>query len=96
MTRFLFALGVTAIVVISACHNAPEPPDSAAAVAAQQLATRLITEVRTGLADDQLEQAHAALVQLQPLAATLPAPVQEEIARLEAMFADQPFANLKR
>ncbi len=86
MTRpFCTYFLLSAAVSLSACHNAPEPP----AVAPEQVATGLIAEVRTQLANDQVESARAALNQLQPLAASLPAPLQAEIARLEAMFADQ-------
>ncbi len=87
MTRHVCTVFLlSAAVSLSACHNAPEPP----AVAPEQVATGLIAEVRTQLAHDQLEAGRAALLQLQPLAAQLPAPLQAEIARLEAMFADQP------
>lgn len=55
-----------------------------------ETATRLIEQFKNDLADDQLDQARAALEQLLPLKASLPVDFQQDIARLEAMFADQP------
>ncbi|PQJ96036.1 hypothetical protein CXB77_09370 [Chromatium okenii] len=68
-------------------------PDKVAKLEATQhleVATVLIEALREHLAEDQLDQARAALEQLLPLTASLPVDLQQEIARLEAMLADQP------
>ncbi|MBK1694662.1 hypothetical protein CKO09_07910 [Chromatium weissei] len=68
-------------------------PDEAAKREANQnveTVTQLIEQLRNALANDQLDQAMAILRQLLPLKTALPIDFQQEVARLEAMLADQP------